>query len=140
MFVLFIALAISLLFKYFDYSILLIIFLLIVEVFLNPKSIKIENSTLIVISNHLGGLYNSNKIIKIESIIKIISIGIGLDNSYDPNPDTGTGIFSGNKETNEKPFDLYQIEYLNSNSISEKIKINLFPFEYLKLEEIKRTT
>lgn len=134
----FVTLVISFIYKYFDYSILILIIFFTTEVFFNPKNIIIENFTLIVKSIHLGGLYNRFKMIKIDENFKIKSIG--LVSSHDPNPDTGVVIFEGKNKNSLNQFDLYQIEYLNNQSKREIIKINLTALEYLKIEEIKRTT
>lgn len=121
---------------YYDYSFLGAICLVLVEFFLNPQTITIENATLIVTSNHLAGLYKRSINIEIRSISKIISIG--LDNSVDAHPDTGTGIFNSDSENGLKPFDLYQIEYFDSKNDLVKIKLNLLLIEISKLQEMKQ--
>ncbi len=84
----------------------------------------------------MAGLFKRSIIIKIGSISKIVSIG--LDNSVDSHPDTGTGIVYRDSENEIKPFDLYQIEYIDNTNESRKIKIHLLQVEIAKLEVSKQ--
>lgn len=121
-----------------DYTILQFIIYIVVEIFLNPKTIKIDNSELIIVKQYLGGLLKKEDYIEICKINKIFSVG--LDISNDSATETGTGIIWWGNGDSEKPFDLYQIEYTNKTNGKSVVKINMFINECDMLKEKLRTT
>ena len=121
-----------------DYTILLFIFYLIIELFLNPKTIKIDSSELIIIKQYIGGILKKEQHIAIEKINKVFSIG--LDVSNDSSSDSETGIIWWGNGDSEKPFDLYQIEFTDKGNVPKVVKINMFTKECNILKEKLRTT
>lgn len=120
----------------YDYTVLILIFYFVIDVILNPKTISITDTYLVISKQFFAGLINQKDTISLDKILKISSVG--LDVSNDSNPDSGSGIlWPGNGET---PFDLYQVDYLGENQERKKLTLNLYINEYNMLQEILRTT
>lgn len=118
-----ISILITLVNKKHDYSILLFILYIFIETFLSPKGLEIGNSKLTISRKYFGGLLKKTQTIHITKIKSIRSIG--LDISNDSGAEEGSGFIWWIKERSEKPFDLYQFEYLDEQNKIRKIKLHM---------------
>lgn len=112
----------------YDYTILLLLLYPLIDAFLSPTTITIEDALLTIHRLLLGGILQKKRTIRFTNITKLQSIG--LDISNDSNPEVDGTLIWFSKETSEKLFDLYLIEYFDSEGKLRKTKLHLLVNEY----------
>ena len=120
----------------YDYTVLILIFYLVIDFILNPNTVSITKSELIVSKLYLAGLIKRNYTISLDKILNITSISRATLN--DSTVATGSIIpWIGRGETY---FSLFQLDYFDNNFKRNTLNVNLHIDEYKMLQEILRTT
>ena len=123
----------------YDYIILISLLYFVIDVIINPKTISIYNTDLIITKVYLAGLISQKITISLDKILSISSGSIDILN--DPDPESSMGIlWCCIPQDGETPFDLYQLKYLDKHFEKRKITLNLHTNELNMLKNIMHKT
>lgn len=124
----------SLIMGYYDYTGLILIFYILIDFILNPNTVSITKSELIISKMYLAGLIKKRYIIPFDKILNVTSISRGI--LKDSISTTGIPeIVRG-----ETYFSLFQLDYIGIDLKRTMISLNLHINEYNMLREILHTT